>query len=58
MNKKASDVIPYVLPVLGGLIGIFYVNFRETSFLNPMLAVAVGVFLGWGAAQLLRRLMR
>ncbi|WP_171176470.1 hypothetical protein [Ruegeria sp. HKCCD8929] len=58
MNKNAKGFIPYMLPVLGGLIAIFYVNFREMSFLNPMLAVAVGVFLGWGAAQLLRRFMR
>ncbi|WP_243470728.1 hypothetical protein [Ruegeria denitrificans] len=45
----------YALPVLGGLIGVAYVNINHMEFINPVWAVGGGAILGWIAARLIRK---
>ncbi len=47
----------YALPVLGGLLGVAYVNVNYTDFINPVWAIGGGAVLGWIAARLLRRVL-
>jgi len=47
----------YVLPVLGGLLGVVYVNINLTEFINPVWAIGGGVILGWITARLIRRVL-
>ncbi len=47
----------YALPVLGGLLGVAYVNINHMAFINPVWAVGGGVILGWIAARLIRKVL-
>lgn len=52
MLDHIENFIPYVLPVLGGLLGMVYVNLHEMDQLNPMYWVGGGIILGFIAARL------
>ncbi len=58
-NRKDDvlTVLGYALPVLGGLLGMVYVNTNYMDFINPVWAVGGGAILGWIAARLIRRLL-
>ncbi|WP_170324948.1 hypothetical protein [Ruegeria arenilitoris] len=47
----------YALPVLGGLLGVAYVNIFYMDFINPVWAVGIGAILGWVAARLIRKML-
>ena len=49
--------VSYALPVLGGLLGMVYVNINYTDFINPVWAVGGGAILGWIAARLMRKML-
>ena len=49
--------VSYALPVLGGLLGVAYVNIHYTDFINPVWAVGGGAILGWVAARVMRRFL-
>ncbi|MGV6802877.1 MAG: hypothetical protein ACWA49_01630 [Ruegeria sp.] len=58
-NRKGDvlTALSYALPVLGGLLGVAYVNINYTDFINPVWAVGGGAILGWIAARLLRKIL-
>ncbi len=47
----------YALPVLGGLLGVAYVNINHMNFINPVWAVGGGAILGWIVARVIRKLL-
>ncbi len=47
----------YALPVLGGLLGVAYVNINYFEFINPVWAIGGGAILGWIAARLIRKVL-
>ena len=47
--------LPYALPVLGGVIGVAFVNLQPAAFINPVLAIAVGAVAGWIVSVLVRK---
>ncbi|WP_371224288.1 hypothetical protein [Roseovarius sp. 2305UL8-3] len=51
LASKIAAVLPYALPVLGGTIGIFYVN--ATPNASPVLWIATGALLGGVLARFL-----
>ena len=51
LGGRIATAIPYVLPVLGGLLGVIWVNLNPKDLINPFIALAVGVFLGWAASR-------
>ena len=55
---RLEAALPYILPVLGGLLGIVWVNLNKMDFINPVVAIVIGVVLGRVAAIFLTRLMR
>ena len=57
---RKDDVLTwlgYALPVLGGLLGVAYVNTHYMEFINPVWAVGGGAILGWILARLIRRIL-
>ena len=44
---------PFVLPALGGGIGITYVNLTPNA--NPFIWIALGVLIGFGLSHLVNR---
>ncbi|MCG7518254.1 hypothetical protein [Ruegeria sp. Ofav3-42] len=50
-------LVGYALPVLGGLLGVAYVNINHMEFINPVWAVGGGAILGWVAARIMRRML-
>lgn len=57
-TAKIEAWLPYALPVLGGLLGIVWVNLNKMDFINPVLAIVIGVVLGRVAAIFATRAMR
>ncbi len=49
--------VGYALPVLGGLLGVAYVNINHMDFINPVWAIGGGAILGWIAARVLRKVL-
>ncbi|WP_050602506.1 hypothetical protein [Ruegeria sp. 6PALISEP08] len=57
---QKNDVLTwvgYILPVLGGLLGVAFVNVNHMEFINPVWAVGGGAILGWIVARLIRRIL-
>ncbi len=54
---RVAAAAAFVLPVLGGFLGVVWVNLHRAEQRNPLIALAVGVALGWLAARLLERLL-
>ena len=57
-SAKIEAALPYILPVLGGLLGVIWVNLNKMDFINPVLAIVIGVVLGRVAAVFITRMMR
>ncbi|WP_299843803.1 hypothetical protein [uncultured Roseovarius sp.] len=55
LSQKLAAALPYVMPVVGGLIGIAWIN--TTAHGNPLLGIAVGALSGWAIAYLLLKLL-
>lgn len=55
--ERIVAALPYALPVLGGLLGVVWVNLNKMEFLNPVLWIGIGVVAGWALAKLLVRLL-
>ena len=57
-SAKIEAWLPYALPVLGGLLGVVWVNLNKMDFLNPVVAVVIGVVLGRVASIFAVRALR
>lgn len=53
LPNRIAAVLPYALPVLGGTVGVFYVN--STAHGNPLFGVVFGALIGWGLARILAK---
>ena len=49
--------MPFVLPVLGGALGMGLVQAAPMAFINPMIAVGGGALIGWAISALIFRLI-
>lgn len=58
MSTKVQSWLPYALPVLGGTIGVAYVNMVPQAFLNPVAGIVIGALLGRLAAYFIVKAMR
>ena len=56
MREKLSAALPYVMPALGGLAGVIYLNTAD-GFPIPFLWVGLGIFGGWLLARVMVRLL-
>ncbi|MCW9042813.1 MAG: hypothetical protein OQK05_05665 [Pseudopelagicola sp.] len=50
-KERIITAAPYVLPVLGGGVGMAVVNLNRSLFLNPVWAIVTGVVVGWLLAR-------
>lgn len=55
LPHRIASALPFVLPVLGGLLGVVYVNMSPKELLNPFFAVVIGVVIGRIVAVLVVR---
>lgn len=46
LSVKIESWLPYALPVLGGTLGVTYVNLVPTAFLNPVAGIVLGAVAG------------
>ena len=53
--EKLATWLTYVLPVLGGLLGVAWVNMTPDA--NPVFGVGGGAVAGWGVAFLATKLL-
>lgn len=51
LKERIVVAVPYVLPVLGGGVGMAVVNLNRDLYLNPVWAIGGGVVLGWLAGR-------
>lgn len=57
-GQKIESWLPYALPVLGGVIGVAYVNMVPKAFVNPVLGIVIGALAGRVLAFLIVKAMR
>lgn len=57
LKERIAAVVPYVAPVLGGFLGMVVVNMNRFLFINPVLAVGLGIVIGWFAGRGLVRVL-
>ena len=57
LSRRIEAWIPFVLPVLGGVIGVLWVNLNKMDFINPVLGIGLGAVAGWIAARVIVKLM-
>lgn len=55
-TQRVLAALPYVLPVLGGMSGVVYVNLHPQSYLNPALCIGLGALFGWFGARVVLHL--
>ena len=55
---KIESWLPYALPVLGGLMGVVWVNLNKFDFINPVLGIGLGAIAGWAAARIILTIIR
>ena len=53
LSHKVLAALRYILPVLGGIVGVFYVN--STAHGSPLIGVAAGVAAGFLLSYLIIR---
>ena len=53
LSQKIASFLPYALPVLGGVLGIIYVNLTPREFNNPAVWIAVGAAVGWAVSRVI-----
>ena len=58
LSIKLEGWLPYALPVLGGVLGVAYVNLMPKSFLIPVLGIVIGAVLGRIASYFIVKAMR
>lgn len=58
MSRKLESFIPFGLPVLGGLLGVIWVNLNKFDFINPVLCIGIGAIAGWAAARIILTIIR
>ncbi len=51
LKERSIAAAPYVLPVLGGGVGMAVVNLNRGLYLNPVWAVGAGIVVGWLAGR-------
>ncbi len=56
LREKLIAALPYVMPAIGGLLGVIYLNTAD-GFPIPFLWVGIGIFGGWLAARIMVRLL-
>lgn len=56
-NPNLEAAITYILPVLGGALGVIYVNVFRSDFINPVLGIGGGAILGWAVARVILKLL-
>ncbi len=49
--------LPFVLPLLGGLTGVIFVNLNQFASFNPVFGIGLGAVVGWFLARLLQKLL-
>lgn len=54
---SVERAIPFIMPAIGGGLGVIYVNLYPMKFLNPMIWIPLGIFLGWATARGILKLM-
>ncbi len=57
IHYRVTTVIPYALPVFGGLMGVIWVNINAANQPNPILWIVLGALSGWVLAWILVRLL-
>jgi len=57
MRDRVLTWLPYALPVLGGFLGMVWVQVNRADQLNPVVAVVLGVVAGRLLAGLILRLV-
>ncbi|WP_204114224.1 hypothetical protein [Shimia biformata] len=45
-SQRIASAAPYVCPVLGGGLGVLYVQIFHMQFVNPVFAIGVGAVAG------------
>lgn len=58
LSVKFESWLPYALPVLGGTMGVAYVNMVPKAFVNPVLGIVIGAILGRIAAYFIVKALR
>ena len=53
--EKLAAWLTYILPVLGGLMGVAWVNVTPNA--NPVFGIAGGAMIGWGVAFVAAKLL-
>ncbi|SMP31917.1 hypothetical protein [Shimia sagamensis] len=56
MREKLVAVLPFVMPAIGGMLGVIYLNTAD-GFPIPFLWVGIGILGGWLAGRVLVRLL-
>ena len=54
---KIESAIPFVMPAIGGLLAVVWVNLNPMKFYNPMIWLPAGAILGWLVGRGILRLM-
>lgn len=57
VRDRVLSWLPYALPVLGGFLGMAWVQLNRADQLNPVVAVVLGVVAGRLLAALILRLV-
>jgi uncharacterized membrane protein len=57
-TRRIEAAIPIVMPALGGLAGVIWVNMNKMDFINPVLGIGGGIVGGWIAGRILLKLMQ
>lgn len=57
VSARIAAALPYVLPVIGGALGMVWVNVNRMDFLFPVFWIVLGVVGGWLLSRLILALM-
>ena len=55
LGRRLLSWMPFVLPVIGGALGMGLVQAYPMAFINPVIAVGGGALAGWGISALVFR---
>jgi hypothetical protein len=56
LREKLLAALPFVMPAIGGMLGVIYLNTAE-GFPIPILWVGIGILGGWAIGRVLARLL-
>lgn len=57
LSARIAAALPYVLPVIGGALGMVWVNVNRMDFLFPVFWIVLGVVGGWLLSRLILAIM-